>query len=83
MTKTRRKKKDTKINVHGLVTSELSAHVSSLCVCILIFIDDEMKEKTFLEVGEDWEKDVTEVEFFFLTRKKNIKMCERLTEIFM
>ena len=28
-----------------------------------------MKEKSFLEVGEDWEKDVTEVEFFFEMKK--------------
>lgn len=44
-----------------------------MCVCVLISIDDEMKEETFLEVGEDLKKDVTEVEF----------LCERLTEIFM
>jgi hypothetical protein len=56
--------------VHGLVTSELSALMSLPYVCILIFIDDEMKEKSFLEVGEDWEKDVTEVEFFFFTMRE-------------
>ena len=40
-----------------------------MCICVLIFIDDEMKEVSFLEVDEDWEKDVTEVESFFFMRE--------------